>query len=186
VNRTFTSNGLITIPAGAPGTTEGPATPYPSIIQVAGLRAGRILDVNATLNGYSHTFTPDVQVMLVAPNGRTSVTLMNVAGDGTVTNLTLIFDDQAAVFLPFDAPLLSGTFKPTTPPVAPSPEAATLRAFNGLNPNGAWRLYVADNVGGDTGSITGWSLTIRARVTVPHRHRRRANQRQRPTRRAKR
>lgn len=181
VNRSFSNTLPITIP------DEGAANPYPSTLRVGGLRAGRILDVNVTLLGFSHDIPSEVQAILVAPNGRTSVVLMSDVSDGsTVTNLTLVVDDQAA-FLPFDtAPLVSGTFKPTTPGSAPRPETATLAAFNGLNPNGTWRLYIADLIGGDEGSLTAWSLTIRARVQIPHRHRRRSNRRQRPARRAKR
>jgi hypothetical protein len=139
------------------------------------------------LNGYTHTLPEEVRFILVAPNGRTSVVLMSDVGGGDdVSNVTLIFDDQAVGFLPFNTQIVSGTYKPTQPGVSPSPEAATLKAFNGLNPNGAWRLYIADTFAGDSGSIASWALTIRARVTVPHRHRRRANRRQRPARRAKR
>ena len=37
----------------------------------------------------------------------------------------------------------------------------TLAAFNGVNPNGTWSLYVVDDLGADVGTITGgWSLTI--------------------------
>jgi subtilisin-like proprotein convertase family protein len=27
--------------------------------------------------------------------------------------------------------------------------------FNGTNPNGTWSLYINDDAGGDTGSVTG-------------------------------
>src|SRR4051812_46320745 len=56
---TFTNTGAITIPAGAPGTTEGPANPFPSTIQASGFKKGRLQDVNITLNGFSHTFPGD-------------------------------------------------------------------------------------------------------------------------------
>src|SRR5262249_60688742 len=63
-NRTF-----ITIPATGTGTSTGaPASPYPSNITVAGLSApiGR---VSITLNGLSHTFPDDLDMLLVAPDG---------------------------------------------------------------------------------------------------------------------
>ena len=43
-----------------------------------------------------------------------------------------------------------------------------LAAFNGLNPNGTWSLYVVDDVGGDVGTIAGgWDLTITSSCTAP-------------------
>lgn len=158
VTRTFTSTAPITIPG------SGAATPYPSLLQVGGLRLGRIQDVNATVRGLTHEVVSDLDIILVAPNGRSAVGLLSTVGAGA-ENVTLVFDDQAASFLP-QANLVSGIYKPTMPGVAPSPETATLRAFTGLNPNGAWRLYVADHFSGLGGSIAGWALTIKARVRV--------------------
>jgi hypothetical protein len=159
VTRTFASAVPITIPI------HGAADPYPSTIQVTGLRTDTILDVNVTLSGLSHTGPDNLQVILVAPNGLTAVGLMSDIGAFfNVSNVTLNFDDQAAAFLPFEVQIVSGSYKPTFPGVAPGPDTATLRSFNGLNPNGTWRLYVADTENGDTGSLTGWALTITARV----------------------
>jgi subtilisin-like proprotein convertase family protein len=162
VTRTFTSPVPITI------ADYGAATPYPAILKVGGLRAGRIQDVNVTVSGLNHDAPYDVAIILVAPNGRTAVTLMNDVGYGAA-NVTLVFDDQAVSFLPAMAAIVSGTYKPTMPGAAPSPETATLKAFTGLNPNGAWRLYVADDLHGIGGSIAGWALTIKARVRVERR-----------------
>jgi subtilisin-like proprotein convertase family protein len=159
VTRTFTSSVPITIP------DSGPATPYPSTIQVGGLRQAKVLDVNVTLTGFSHAHPGDIEVILVDPKGEAAVVLMSeVGGSDDISNVTLVFDDQAASFLPFEQPIVSGTYKPTLPAVGPSPETATLRSFTGLNPNGAGRLYVADGAGGDTGSVAGWALTIKARA----------------------
>jgi subtilisin-like proprotein convertase family protein len=163
VTRSFTSTVPIAVPLAI--TAEGPASPYPSTIPVGGLRAGKILDVNVTLSGVSHTYPEEIEVILVAPNGRTAVGLMSDVGDDhDVTNVTLTFDDQAASYLPFGAQVVSGSYKPTLPGVAPGPDTAALGRFNGLNPNGIWRLYVADNNAGDSGRIDGWALTIKARV----------------------
>jgi Ca2+-binding RTX toxin-like protein len=42
-----------------------------------------------------------------------------------------------------------------------------LSAFNGTNPNGAWQLFVQDDVGWDSGSIAGgWSLTIQRTAAI--------------------
>jgi hypothetical protein len=170
---TFGNSSAITIPAGAPGTSTGKASPYPSVINVAGFANGRILDVNVTLHGFSHEDPNDVHVLLVAtqlPNN--DVTLMSgVGGLANVQNLNLTFDDQAANFL--GIPLVTGTFKPTSadtldpyPDSGPSPSGnVSLAVFNNGNPNGTWQLWVADDSSGATGSIGGgWSLQITAEV----------------------
>ncbi len=163
---TLTNPTPILIPAGAPGVTVGPASPYPSTINVAGL-AGTVTRVTVTLNGLSHTFPDDLDILLVGPGG--SVILMSDAGGALdVTNVNLTFDDTGAM-LPDSTQIVSGTFQPTNfvagdtfPAPAPvGPYGALLSVFNGSNPNGAYSLYVFDDLGGDLGSISGgWTLRI--------------------------
>lgn len=157
----------IAIPASG---SSGTANPYPSTISVSGL-GGTITKVTATLNGFSHTFTDDVGVLLVGPTG-TKAEIMDGAGDDPdVVGLTLTFDDEAASTLPCEAALSTGPYKPTDcypgdadayPAPAPAgPHDELLSAFNGTIPNGTWSLYVMDFLNGDTGSISGgWSLDI--------------------------
>jgi hypothetical protein len=93
---------------------------------------------------------------------------MSDAGGGTdLNNVTLTFDDAAASNLADSSTLVAGTYKPTdfvTGDAFPSPAPAgpygtALSAFNGLDPNGAWSLYVLDDAASDGGSIAGgWSL----------------------------
>src|SRR3954468_5384705 len=45
------------------------ASPYPSTIAASGF-AGTITKAAVTLNGISHTFSDDIAVELVSPNGR--------------------------------------------------------------------------------------------------------------------
>jgi hypothetical protein len=93
---------------------------------------------------------------------------MNHAGGGFGTNgITLTFMDGAPS-LPANAPLSTGTFQPTEyqptnlPSPAPSqPFGTALAAFDNLNPDGTWSLYVFDDKPGDAGEIAGgWSLTL--------------------------
>jgi subtilisin-like proprotein convertase family protein len=172
---TFSNTAPITIP------DFGPATPYPSTIDVSGV-AGVITDVNVTLTGFSHTCSSDVSALLVGPTGA-SVVLMNDPGSspcGAVSDLTFTFDDSASSFLACSGSLVSGTYKPTgttQPPVCffpnvfPPPAPAggygdLLSGFNGTNPNGTWSLYVFDDASSDAGSISGgWSLDITAGTT---------------------
>jgi subtilisin-like proprotein convertase family protein len=164
---TTQNGGTITIPAGAPTTTSGPASPYPATMAIGGLPASGVRVKSVQINGISHTFPSDVDMMLRSPSG-TNVTLMSDAGGSTVVSAAnLVFDDAAAAVLP--AAIVSGTYKPTnigaadTYP-APGPGAITdatpaLANFTG-NLNGTWNLYINDQVGGDVGNITSWSITF--------------------------
>src|SRR5207253_1947017 len=51
---------------------------------------------------------------------------------------------------------------PATFQDAPSAGAASLLGtYGSLNPNGAWSLYAVDDLGGDTGAISGgWTLSF--------------------------
>jgi subtilisin-like proprotein convertase family protein len=147
-------------------STSATATPYPSSIAVTG-QTGVVTDVNVTLNGFSHTRTSDVAVLLTNPNG-VGVVLMSFAGGSNVSNnLTLTFDDAASGFL--QTPLMSGTYRPSPSGIPPFPSPAPnstgyftqLSSLNGFSPNGNWNLYVVDTLSGETGSISGgWSLDL--------------------------
>jgi hypothetical protein len=43
-----------------------------------------------------------------------------------------------------------------------SPDGGSLASFNGMNPNGTWSIFFADLSGGDTSTLTLWSLDITA------------------------
>jgi len=173
LTKTFSNTGAITIPAGAPGTTQGPANPFPSAIQASGFKKGKVQDVNVTITGYSHTFPDDVGLLLQSPNGDTSILMSNVGGSTPITNVTLTFDDGTGTLIPDGGPVVSGTFHPSVysfPATSPAPYVP-LQSFNGSNPNGAWNLFVFDDSGGDVGSISGgWSLTIQATVAKEKKH----------------
>jgi subtilisin-like proprotein convertase family protein len=148
-----------------------PASPYPSAINVTNLPS-RVAKVTVRLNGFNHTFTSDVDIMLVGPGGQQAMIMSDVGGSSNVNNVTLTLDDAAAATIP--SPPATGTFRPlnvdTTsdnmPSPAPTPTGnAMLSVFNDTNPNGTWRLFVRDDVGADSGVITGgWTLTITSAV----------------------
>jgi subtilisin-like proprotein convertase family protein len=179
---TVVSNtGPITVPAAVCAGVVGQATPYPSTISVSG-QTGTISDLNVTLHNVNSDYGGDLEVLLVSPAGATSnLLLLSDAGQGPtspVTNVTFTFDDGAASNLPQNNPLggpnSTVTAKPTnyaettadtfpSPAPAPSSINTTLAAFNGLDPNGTWSLYVVDDACGNDVSDTisgGWSLDI--------------------------
>jgi uncharacterized repeat protein (TIGR01451 family) len=150
----------------------GPGQPYPSQIQVSGI-SGVVSQVTATLNGFSHTFPHDVNVLLADPAGQELFLMAHVGGAYSVTNLTLTFEDSATQTLPAGQ-LSSGAFLPTAvTPLNPLPgvpmasSATSLAKFNGTNPNGNWSLYVFDDTQGNAGDIVrGWSLGLTTVSTV--------------------
>ncbi|UGS36913.1 IPT/TIG domain-containing protein [Capillimicrobium parvum] len=158
----FPNQTLIRIPATG---TQGPATPYPSTINVTGM-TGAVTNVTATITGFSHTFPSDVDILLVGPSGQNVVLLADTGGSTDVNNATITFNQASLNSVP--TPIVPGTFRPTNggaftgpAPAPPPPYGSSLAIFNGTVPNGAWNLFVFDDAAGDTGQITlGWSLDV--------------------------
>lgn len=164
----FCNNTRIDIPVAGSLNGSGPASPYPSPITVAGLSASATR-VTVTLNDLRHNAPWELGVLLVGPTGYATVLMSHVSEDDPVNpSVTLTFDDDAG-YLPYTAPLWSGTFRPTSyypfgyPAPAPSgPYPTSLAGFTGQNPNGTWKLYVVDvNFGGGTvGTMGSWCVNI--------------------------
>ncbi|MGC2236405.1 MAG: proprotein convertase P-domain-containing protein [Pyrinomonadaceae bacterium] len=158
-----TAPGVVAIPA------SGAAQPYPADKLITGL-SGNVTKATVTLSNFSHSSPDDVDIMLVAPNGRRIVLMSDAGGTTEVGNLNLTFDDTATLNLPDNSVLTSGTYKPTDFEIgdafpAPAPQGGvtgtTLNAFYGSAPNGTWKLFVVDDNGENLGSIAGsWNLTL--------------------------
>ncbi len=159
------------------------ATPYPSVIHVSGITGNTITKVQVILSDFSHTFPDDVDILLVAPDGTRSIVMSDAGGDGTTpaSHLQLTFSATASAPVPDNtqitdtAPLRPANYaagdESGITDIFPSPgpgtvvmEPADFDAFNGINPNGDWSLYVVDDSHGDSGNILGgWTLVL----TVP-------------------
>jgi subtilisin-like proprotein convertase family protein len=147
------------------------ATPYPSAINVSGV-AGTVKSVRVNLNGLTHTFPSDIDILLVGPQGQQVILLSDVGGGTDALGVNLTLDDAAPAGV--GATLVSGTFRPTNigggdifPGAPAGAPAAALAAFAGTDPNGPWRLFVVDDVGSDRGSMDGgWSLSIETEFPV--------------------
>ncbi|MGH9947990.1 MAG: M36 family metallopeptidase [Pyrinomonadaceae bacterium] len=174
---TFTNNTLINLPAGQPGTTMGPASPYPSNIVVSGLTGNKLITVN--LIGVTHTFPGDLDFLLVGPGGQKYIFLSDSGGGTDAVNLNMSFADSAAAQPP--AAWVAGTFRPVNTgandafaapaPAPPYTNAApggsdTLTSVfgtDGSTMNGTWSLYAVDAFNIDSGTISGgWSITFAA------------------------
>src|SRR6266480_1805446 len=71
----FTNSSAITIP------DSGAGTPYPSTINVSGT-AGTISQVVVKLDGYTHTYPDDLDVLLVSPTGQKVIVMSDAGGGG--------------------------------------------------------------------------------------------------------
>ncbi|HEV2693756.1 MAG TPA: zinc-dependent metalloprotease family protein, partial [Verrucomicrobiae bacterium] len=141
------------------------ATPYPSTIAVAGV-SGTVTKLTAKINGWYHTFSSDVGMLLVGPGGQTVKLLDAVGYTNEVINAVLNFEDTAVNPLS-SAPVTSGTYLPTdldqsghsfNSPAPASPYGNAVMPL-AATPNGTWSLYVEDFYPQDSGIISnGWSL----------------------------
>lgn len=161
-------------PAALDVPDSGPAVPYPSTLFVSGLTAS-VFKVTATLSNLTHVSPADLDVLLVGPSGQTVLLLSDVGAGVGATNLSLRFDDDAAVWLPQSGPLSPGVFRPTDydvasdvfPLPAPAgPYGTNLAVFRGTDPNGTWSLLVRDDQSPGRGSLGGWSLQFEAMTPI--------------------
>ena len=144
------------------------SNPYPSTINVSGL-SGNLASLKVTLTNLSHTYSDDIDILLVGPNGARAILMSDVGGGNSLSNITLTFDSLATAALPDVDPITSGTYLPTdvgtddlfNSPAPSGPYGTDFSVFNNTNPNGVWSLYIMDDAGGDVGTIAGgWSLDI--------------------------
>lgn len=158
-------------PISIPATSAtGAATPYPSEIVVAGAPR-RIKTFSVAIQNINHPFADDIRALLVAPGGQR---VLLVSGAGSNTNLvaqTWIFNQEATATLPtaFGVPSTSGIYRPTVttgnalPAPAPGlPYSTDMSTLYGTDPNGTWRLYVADGFPSVAGGTIagGWTITF--------------------------
>jgi len=110
-----------------------------------------------------------VDIALVGPGGQAVMLMSDAGGSADVNSVSLTFDSSASPTLPDGSQISGGVFRPTNYGAtdafaAPAPGGTygtSLNVFNGLAPNGAWRLFIVDDQAVDVGSIgAGWVLTI--------------------------
>ena len=90
------------------------ASPYPSSIAVKNV-GGVLVKSIVTLTNLNHGYTKDIEALVVSPAGQDTL-IMGHAGNGSVSRITLTFDDAAASFLSATNVLVTGTNKPTAYP----------------------------------------------------------------------
>ncbi len=112
----------------------------------------------ATTVGLDHTFTADLQITLISPDG-THALIINRVGNSGNNFAQTVLDDSASISIQSvtsgQAPY-NGTWQPNEP----------LSTFNGLAPNGLWQLEVQDVDEEDSGNIRLWSLILTTGSTM--------------------
>ena len=145
---------------GEDGGTKGPASNYPGTVSVSGL-GGTVTKV--TLTVIELTGSSDLDMALVGPNGA-AVMLMSDACSSAASKEIWTFDDAASVFVssgscPFGQ---RSSVRPTNygdpedddlsvngGPAGPFTNS--LAVFNGIPPDGDWKLFMLDDTEGSVG-----------------------------------
>jgi len=117
----------------------------------------RIADLDVTIS-LTHANMPDLDAHLVSPQGNDNGLFTDV-GAAAYPVMGLTFDDEAA--LPVNAfTVMSGTI------VAPELNYR-LAWVDGEDAGGDWRLDLRDDLAGNGGELTDWSITICEPVAPP-------------------
>lgn len=145
---------------------------YPSQINVSGV-IGSVIGLRVNLMIVNHANPADIGVLLVGPQGQKVVLMDNAGGVNDISTVNLIFTDSGDA-LTTDQ-ITSGSYRPSNlaapmtrsfpAPAPPEMYDSSLAAFNGIVPNGTWKLFVRDAVKGGYGSIEGgWNLEIQTKA----------------------
>lgn len=113
------------------------------------------LDVFVALN---HTFAPDLDISITAPNGDTAIVCADWAVRQADDNIIAVFDDQAD-----SAYTGGGRIASIGPHIRPG---QSFGGFTGGNAQGWWILHIRDDQGGDSGRLYGWGLRINNQTVV--------------------
>jgi len=158
-----------------PDSLTIPDLPYAYGITVSNV-PGLVSKVTVTISNLNHTFPNELWVWLEGPSGSIAGLLIGEGGrlGFTVTNATLLFDDDAALVV--DEPIVSGTYRPTVNGEYVTDPALfnDLGVFDGENPNGIWSLFIFNRIYGALapGSCIcgGWGVQIETELPHLRRH----------------
>jgi subtilisin-like proprotein convertase family protein len=141
--------------------TVGAAGPYPATRTVSGM-TGVITDVDVILNGVWHERPDDLDLLLVGPQGQKVVLMSDACGVVPVVASGFGWNDEAPTPMSDANVCAPGFHRPTDfepgdswlAPAPPGPYAGALAAFDLTDPNGDWRLFVADDASDAVGFFT--------------------------------
>ncbi len=159
---TLTNSTITTITDNScPGATSAiVASGLPSSISPA--------NISIKLN-ITHTWNGDLKLWLEAPNGDL-LGLANAVGGSTDNFTNTIFSDAGSEQIPATGAPYTGSYKPWQTSFSICSAIMNKTSFasigNGaINPNGSWKLRVADAAAADIGTINNWSITFPQTIT---------------------
>jgi subtilisin-like proprotein convertase family protein len=115
-----------------------------------------------SLNGVTHTSVQDLQIVLRAPDG-TTLTVLSEADSDAADNrnfdgtYTFARSNDSKITLTNTKPGDSNTLNPGTYSWSTTDDTI----FDGMNPNGQWRLDIADGWALDSGNLPSFTLSWR-------------------------
>lgn len=133
---------------------------------------GKVVGLSVTIDGLTHGFPNDLDMLLVGPDGQHNLEFMSDTGGSVLSSgWSFSFGDDGATHM---TTLAEGTFLPTDNgsqedasawglaiPVVNHPSSATFAsAFGGIDGNGEWSLYSHDDTFQDGGLIHHWKVTV--------------------------
>lgn len=125
-----------------------------SVLPVASV--GRVSAVRVRIGELRHTYTGDLRIVLVAPDGREILLASRLGGSGDNFVGTVLDRAPGAGIAGARAPF-TGTFRPQ----------GDLGALTGMPAAGDWQLRVTDAARGDRGFLISWGLDIALAVCEP-------------------
>ena len=116
------------------------------------------------IDSIDHSFVGDLKVESTSPDNSTTVRLIEHVGgpnNGGDDLVDTVFDDEAPTVIGSagSAAPYTGSFRP---------QGDQLSRFDGKEQQGTWKLRVSDRYENDTGSLLGWSMTIRTAQCDPN------------------
>ncbi len=143
------TSGTISIPI-----PDNDLTGISNVLAISGVPSGAVVASVAVTVNIPHTFNADLDIYLTGPNG-TTIELSTDNGGSSDNYTNTVFSNLAI------NPITGGT-GPFTGLFLPEGDLTTLFSL----PNGNWTLRVADDLGGDLGTLTSWSVEVAYTVPV--------------------
>jgi Secretion system C-terminal sorting domain len=107
-----------------------------------------VVNVNYRIINLTHTWDADLR--MYAQHQNAGAMIVNRVGGSGDDFINTVLSDSGVIPIANGVAPFDGIFRPPSP----------LSVFNGLSPNGYWKLLVSDSAAGDTGMLREWSIQV--------------------------